>query len=423
MKNFIRSLLGLSKPGKPAPPTPPQAETSRMMDGMIDQLAALTALEDARNTEAVVVRLQPQIPLRDADHPRSWLGGGPAMAETVAWPVVDGEATRFIGQICCADLPADLWGGLGPRAGWLALFIHPKRVVALHLDELGPWRACRGEPGEDLWLPYLARKGYPGVAPMRERPRWPVDLVAVRPGGPDPRTPGRSKIMREIYKRGHDVRDAEHRPFDRNSTLEMLAMIEGGIVERLAAMTAREQKAATSEDERSKSAARRGPLEAALPTVRAIAERVRGTPTLTEDDIGAITAELSAIAVPGKTDEPEPLTNHPAASWIWNFEERRLALARHAYCADPDSLPEPTRAYCEAIWREMAGYEMAGMGHVPFGNIDDFDPRSDVTLLELPSTDLIGWTFGDVNNLVVCIGKDDLAAGRFDRVRAMSSYY
>ena len=117
MQNFSRSLLGLSKPGKPAPPTPPQAETSRMMDGMIDQLAALTALEDARNTEAVVVRLQPQIPLRDADHPRSWLGGGPAMAETVAWPVVDCEATRFIGQICCADLPAYLWGRLGPRAG------------------------------------------------------------------------------------------------------------------------------------------------------------------------------------------------------------------------------------------------------------------------------------------------------------------
>lgn len=424
MNSFIRRLLGLSEPRRPAPPSPQQAESSRAIGGMIDQFAALTALDDARNTEAVVMRLQPQIPLRDADHPRSWLGGGPAMAESVAWPVVDGEPARFLAQICCADLPADLWDGLGPRQGWLAAFIHPRRVVVLHLDGLGPWRTRPGEPGEDPWLPYFARNPHPGVAPMRERPRWPLDLVAVRPGGPDPRTPGRSTIMRDIYKRGHDVRDAEHRPFDRTSTVEMLAMIEGSIAQRLEAMTTYEQQA-TDEDARSKSAARRATLEAALPPVRALVARVGAMPTLNQTDIGAIVDELGAITVTSQAGEPVPLTRHPGASWIWvwNFEERRLALARHAYCEDPNSLPGPTRSYCEAIWRETAGYEMAGTGHVPFGNVDDFDPRTDVTLLELPSTDLIGWNFGDVNNLVVAIGKDDLAAGRFDRVRSMSTYY
>ena len=43
---------------------------------------------------------------------------------------------------------------------------------------------------------------------------------------------------------------------------------------------------------------------------------------------------------------------------------------------------------------------------------------TDVALIELRSTNLIGWNFGDVSNLFLSLGRDDLAAGRFDRVVA-----
>lgn len=70
------------------------------------------------------------------------------------------------------------------------------------------------------------------------------------------------------------------------------------------------------------------------------------------------------------------------------------------------------RSYFEAIWQDLAAYQMAGMGHVPFRTVA-FDPESDVTLLELPSSELMGWSFGDVDNLVLSIKRTTLAAGRF----------
>ncbi|WP_395450291.1 DUF1963 domain-containing protein [Aminobacter sp. UC22_36] len=51
----------------------------------------------------------------------------------------------------------------------------------------------------------------------------------------------------------------------------------------------------------------------------------------------------------------------------------------------------------------------------------EFDLDSDVTLLELPTSNLMGWMFGDVDNLVLTIRKQDLAAGRFDDLRVQVS--
>jgi hypothetical protein len=422
MKNFIRSLLGLSGRREPATSAPAAKATGAYPapPGLEDEFARLDALDAGRGQEAVAVRLQPQVPLRDAESPRSWLGGGPAMADDIAWPEVDGVATRFLGQICCADLPADLWGGIGPRDGWLALFIHPTGVVVKHLATLGPWRERPGEAGDDLWLPYHWRRPKAGLAQLVERPRWPVDLVAVRPGEPDWQMPGSSKIIRELYLAGHDAAAPEHRPFDRNSTLEMLAMIEGSINDRMAAMVEREGKQATTDEQRSQSQAQRAILEAVLPPVVDLLARARALPAVSADEIADIMQQLSAIMVPDRAGGLASLTLHPAASWlwVWDFEERRLELAKQVYCGDPAALPEPARSYCEAIWKSVALGEMAVMGQMPAGNLDQFDPRSEVALVEFRSTDLIGWNFGDVSNLLLGIRRDDLTAGRFDRVTA-----
>jgi hypothetical protein len=68
-----------------------------------------------------------------------------------------------------------------------------------------------------------------------------------------------------------------------------------------------------------------------------------------------------------------------------------------------------------AIWRQVADGEMAVMGQVTDGQVEEFDGRTDVALVELRSTNLIGWNFGDVSNLFLSLNRDDLAAGRFDR--------
>lgn len=88
-----------------------------------------------------------------------------------------------------------------------------------------------------------------------------------------------------------------------------------------------------------------------------------------------------------------------------------------AYRRSPASLPPAVRAHYEWLWGELARHEMAGMGHVPFKFVHAFEAETEVTLLELPSSGLMSWMFGDVDNLVVTMRKADLAAGDFTALK------
>src|SRR5262249_5692101 len=98
--------------------------------------AAEAAPQPAKSVPPPVVEtvsgvLRRQLPGGWQEPPRSWLGGLARMPESVAWPL--GRTTEypergliplhFVAQIACADLPPDLWGGLGPREGWLLMFL------------------------------------------------------------------------------------------------------------------------------------------------------------------------------------------------------------------------------------------------------------------------------------------------------------
>jgi Domain of unknown function (DUF1963) len=148
-------------------------------------------------SENVSVILRRQIPPR-FEAPRSWLGGLPMMPASVEWPrSVSAEhpergerPLHFVAQIACADLPADLWAGLGPRHGWLLLFIDPNQGVpegpdafrVLHVDTLGAER----QPPADLGPVHdgvYTGPSYDYCRSIDEVPpvwrRWPVDLVVV----------------------------------------------------------------------------------------------------------------------------------------------------------------------------------------------------------------------------------------------------
>ena len=144
--------------------------------------------------EDVTAVLRRQVPPRE-DTPRSWLGGKPMMPALVEWPrgVNSDEADKgeqplhFLAQIACEDLPPGLWGGAGPRTGWLLFFVHANACCpdskgerrVLHIEELGEER----EPPADS--PPVHDRMYTGGSyswlPDDEVPahwrRWPVDLV------------------------------------------------------------------------------------------------------------------------------------------------------------------------------------------------------------------------------------------------------
>lgn len=94
-----------------------------------------------RVNESVTAVLRRQVPVR-SEAPRSWLGGLPKMPEGVEWPrgvnpeYADqgGAPLHFLAQIACEDLPKDLWGGRGPRSGWLLFFINPNHYSAKEED-------------------------------------------------------------------------------------------------------------------------------------------------------------------------------------------------------------------------------------------------------------------------------------------------
>ncbi|MES0868972.1 DUF1963 domain-containing protein [Pseudovibrio sp. SCP19] len=184
-----------------------------------------------KSTENVTVVLRRQIPPRFDEAPRSWLGGQPMMPEDVQWPrsvsheePEAGEVPlHFLAQICCQDLPKNLWGGLGPREGWLLFFLHPNESLPrtpdsfkiLHTRELGSIRQLPEDLGPVDTGDYSGGR-YKNLLTGEQIPpvwrRWPVDLIVfpnqtTKVGGYTRTTPtnfaqvlyGGSSILNEHY--------------------------------------------------------------------------------------------------------------------------------------------------------------------------------------------------------------------------------
>ena len=151
-----------------------------------------------RIAETVSVVLRRQVPVRFDEPARSWLGGLPSLPDGVEWPrgtnrEKPGSEPRplhFLAQIACADLPGELWAGLGPREGWLLFFLNPNtgnvdddnHFRVLHIREAGSER----QPPEDIeplndgsYADYVFHHWFDRSALPRKWVRWPVDVIAV----------------------------------------------------------------------------------------------------------------------------------------------------------------------------------------------------------------------------------------------------
>lgn len=390
--------------------------------------------------EEVTLRLVPQIPLRDAISTNSWLGGRPRLPVGTEWPKINDQPADFLAQISCADLPPHLWGGLGPREGALAFFIHRRNhdLRVLHLRDPGmPVTPPFTLNDPEGWFGPQGGLGFGVLAPFAVRafPEWPVDLVAVHPGDEDPRSeedpnePGTT-----LYDRGYDIADPAFHPFDWGSMTAMVALLETRL-DRLITEAppgadpenpdAIEQCAALNREARARaeeiiaivhdSAARADFSASDAMAVMAGLHAIRWAKT-----IGSVDPETGAEGVETIT---LPLTTHRADAnlWVHDYQTILFDRAKHAWCLNPDNLAAPARAFFEPWWRTLAEREMAAMGHEPFRHIHDYDEEREAVLLELPTSGLMSRRFGDCDNLVVTIDKADLAIGDFSKLRVQVS--
>ena len=390
--------------------------------------------------EEVTLRLVPQIPPRDAISTNSWLGGRPHLPAGMEWPRIDDQPADFLAQISCPDLPQDLWGGLGPRDGALAFFIHRRKheLRVLHLRDTGMPVAppfTLNDP-EGWFGPHggLALGDLASFA-VRAFPEWPVDLVAVRPGDADPRSEGDpNEPGAALHDRGYDIADPAFHPFDWGSMTAMVALLEQRL-DRL--MTEAPPEADTDNpDEMEQCAALNREARARAEEIIAIVRDGAGRADFSAGDATAVMAGLHAIRWVNviRSADPEtgaeqvetitlPLTTHRADAnlWVHDYQTILFDRAKHAWCANPDNLSAPARALFEPWWRTLAEREMAAMGHEPFRHLPDYDEERDAVLLELPTSGLMSRRFGDRDNLVVTIDKADLAIGDFSKLRVQVS--
>lgn len=163
-------------------------------------------------------RLRPIVPLAAGADYRSWLGGSPHLPDPFRWPQRDGKPLHFLGQIDCAALPPGIWGGLGPRTGWLAFFVGmAARTCAevIHAPQLGPKRAPPVK-SRFYFLPSML-----GAMPevYDEIPQWPVDVVACADGDGDPY---QSLVSNPALHPEIDLGQAQFQPHDWDSFLALL---------------------------------------------------------------------------------------------------------------------------------------------------------------------------------------------------------
>lgn len=187
-------------PAEPAPAEATPVESSFIESPLVELPPVAAPPPPAPQMESAIaetmsVILRRQVPPRFDQPARSWIGGLPRMPDDMAWPRSsaaehrDERPLHFVAQICCDDLPEALWGRIGPRTGWLLLFIdpnpgqdgpHPFRI--LHSDRLGLER----QPPADLGPVHDGGSGGPDygyLLPGEPIPagwrRWPIDLVSV----------------------------------------------------------------------------------------------------------------------------------------------------------------------------------------------------------------------------------------------------
>ncbi|SNZ21152.1 DUF1963 domain-containing protein [Cohaesibacter gelatinilyticus] len=389
--------------------------------------------ETARAETRPIAVLKPQIPI-GAGPSAGWFGGKTALPEKMPWPEQDGKKLVFVGQIDLAALPQDLWSGLGPRSGWLAIFLPAEgelKPTLLHFE--GPLAEVatplsRQFPNDASWTRCHDFKN-PETFVL---PKWPI--VVERRSGNEQHEIG-APILAEDQQSGTLIDPAYH-PFNEQTTSLLLDCLSETVIDmaksivRFPAMKKlRPEDAAWFE--------RQKPIMLST-FVRffEIEGQMRAERKICEHRINGYIKELQKLdcydfeysrtdgdgyceLVLRETKLLDPLPVRTSIEGWWS--RYNASLTNHAltaYTSKSQALPKALQDRLEATWQKEAQQGMGVMGHAPVGHI--YTPHGiespNEILLELPTSKLTGWIWGDCYSLVLLIKRSDLKKGDFSSI-------
>lgn len=396
-----------------------------------------------REDPSVNVRVRLMPPGSEAGTSRSYLGGRPALPPGMEWPRGPGGPCAFIGQIAMDEVPAELWGGIGPRHGRLLLFedTTPRFAIrAIHCPADGSEREFPGPLWEhsgfaknpplrisvrlDPYAPSLQEDRLPDPdAAVAEADDWswlPILSMDVFPDGQ----------KRPRYDFGILLELPEYRPVDWAS----FQILVSAMLDYARKMVSTRGGAGRQED---------GAWAEARKLTQAKAEEFVGELEAWHDRISRLEASAEAFADHADmllrkarksaygfyTVEPSgkvALRETPIFSgrekpaWLGRYAEQLSAYFLTRAAAHPGQAAASQHSF-SASWLATAARETGRMGimPVPFADGDGLEPASGdtrVLLIGLPRSRLLGWNWGGGYGLAVAIERADLDAGHFDKV-------
>jgi len=417
---------------------------------MKEQLRMLQVMGETLSKPLPCAIVQPRVPHNGVRPDDSWFGGAPRLPDEAGWPEIDGKPGYFVAQINLASLPKELWGGLGPRSGWLSIFMSQgenAKPVVLYNKMLGEHREGPDQGEAEWFLPRMTDD-----RPYSTLPEWPVDIAPyTQIDGQLPAPAGFRKGMAPEFpdprnEMEFDLTQPAFWPVNRESAVELFDLLiceaKSGlqIIERFSENPDTGNNLINPEDLKL--------FEAEInKTVRKIEKTKEkllsnSAVSLPLSSIEEATTELSKIGIQclaigkvksaeqgesvrqrvrlDKKTKPAHLSGRPETYWDSRYQKILYEHAKHLYAHDPANLSAQQKEWWGKIFAYDACYEIAAMGHMPQGELNYLHgPHTGMeVLIELKTSDLNGWIWGDLYSVVLLVPTESLRAGHFEGVVA-----
>jgi len=366
------------------------------------------------------------IPINTDQKYSSWQGGNPYLPDDIDWPIIDDEPCNFYAQIYCPDLPDGIWGGLGPKTGWLSFFCSPRdfgKVKILHTKVLGKERCAPADPNH-----------YRGYGDAREdyneavgdtsnlAPKWPIvikptDLSENLNSDKQVEPPKQKDNPYEVARNyiGKNLRAEHYLPFNRLVFEKMMTFFQTYIDKQTSAEAQARFLSYKNLDWTPYVRARLH-TKHSFELLKSKIENSLSVNGFSRSLVINFVDGLSKIETADWWPEHMKdshsilsLATEPVAAYRKFLE----VYLRISYSRDKSAIPTTHLMPWETYWSYLVEPETGQCG----GHIRTWEHRmceSYVRLLELPCSQLMGWEFGDVGAFGVFISPSDLEAGNWD---------